>query len=365
MTTPSTATVSPSSADVTATARSRRGHRADSGRREKRGLPSIVPGLLLAALIALIALEFGSRFPILGAPVAGILMGMVLRNSVGVAPIFRPGLQFSSKTILRWSIVGLGFGLSLQQVARTGMDSLVVTLVTISGALLTAWVLGKWLGIPSRLKTLIGVGTAICGGSAIAAVSPIIKSEEHETAFAISTIFLFDIIGVLTFPALGYWMGMSDTGFGTWAGTAINDTASVVAAGYSFSDAAGDYGTVVKLTRATMIIPICLGLVAWQMWHNKKAGNTHINFRQIFPWFILWFVVASAIRSTGLIPEVLDEPLRFGAKFLIVLALTAIGLSSDLRRMRHVGLRPVLLGLGVWMSVIFSSLGVLVLMGVW
>ncbi|MFA5522361.1 MAG: YeiH family protein [Castellaniella sp.] len=327
--------------------------------------PSIVPGLLLAAAIALVATRVGGWFPLLGAPVAGILMGMIIRNTAGIAPVFRPGLQFSSKTILRWSIVGLGFGLSLQQVARTGAASLTVTLVTVTAAFISAWLLGKWLNIPSRLKTLVGVGTAICGGSAIAAVTPIIKPEEHETAFAISTIFLFDVVGVLTFPMMGHWLGMSDVGFGTWAGTAINDTASVVAAGYSFSNAAGDYGTVVKLTRATLIIPICLGLVAWQMWRNKQAGGTQVNLMRIFPWFILWFVVASAIRSMGLIPEFMDSPLRMTAKFLIVLALTAIGLSSDFRRMKHVGLRPVLLGFGVWMSVTFSSIAVMLAMGIW
>lgn len=327
--------------------------------------PSIVPGLLLAAAIALVATQVGGWFPLLGAPVAGILMGMIIRNTAGIAPVFRPGLQFSSKTILRWSIVGLGFGLSLQQVARTGAASLTVTLVTVTAAFISAWLLGRWLNIPSRLKTLVGVGTAICGGSAIAAVTPIIKPEEHETAFAISTIFLFDLVGVLTFPMMGHWLGMSDTGFGTWAGTAINDTASVVAAGYSFSSAAGDYGTIVKLTRATLIIPICLVLVGVQMWHNRRSGGTRVSLGRIFPWFILWFVVASAVRSMGLIPEVLDDPLRHSAKFLIVLALTAIGLSADLRRMKHVGLRPVLLGLGVWMSVMLSSIVVMLALGIW
>lgn len=328
-------------------------------------LPSIVPGVALAVAVALCATIIGRWLPLLGAPIAGILIGMLIRNVGGVSAVFRPGLQFSSRVILQWSIVGLGFGLSLQEVARTGMDSLLVTTVTIAAALISAWLLGRWLRIPSRLRTLIGVGTAICGGSAIAAVTPIIKPEEYETAFAISTIFIFNIVAVLTFPAMGHWLGMSDIGFGMWAGTAINDTSSVVAAGYSYSSAAGDYATIVKLTRATLIIPICLALIAVQVWRNKKSGSTRLNLTGIFPWFILWFVLASALRSTGLIPEVLDAPLRIIAEFLIVVALTAIGLSSDLRRMMTAGARPVLLGLGVWMSVVFSSLYVQYMLGAW
>lgn len=334
-------------------------------RREIPGTPSIIPGLLLATTIALCAMVIGRWLPLIGAPVAGILLGMAVCNIGNVSAVFRPGLQFASKKVLQWSIIGLGFGLSLQQVARTGMDSLLVTTVTIAAAFASALLLGKWLRIPSRLKTLIGVGTAICGGSAIAAVTPIIKPEEHETAFAISTIFIFNIVAVLLFPAMGHWLGMSDIGFGTWAGTAINDTSSVVAAGYSYSSAAGDYATIVKLTRATLIIPICLGLIALQVWHNKKVGAAKLDLRRIFPWFILWFVVASAVRSTGLIPEVMDAPLRLAAEFLIVVALTAIGLSSHLSLMLKAGIRPVLLGLGVWASVVFSSLGVQYLMGAW
>lgn len=330
--------------------------------------PSLLPGLMLAAIIAVFAMIVGKWLPLIGGPVTGIVIGLIIRNSLGVGPTFKPGLQFASKKVLQWSIIGLGFGLSLQQVARTGLDSLWVTAISISAAFVSAWLLGRWLGIPSKLKMLIGVGTAICGGSAIAAVTPIIKPEDHETAFAITTIFIFNIVAVLIFPAMGHWLGMSNEGFGMWAGTAINDTSSVVAAGYSYSQEAGDYATIVKLTRATLIIPICLGLIAIQAWEHKQSSNNSgngFNLARIFPWFILWFVVASAIRSTGLIPEVLDIPLRLTADFLIVMALTSIGLSSDLRSMASAGVRPVLLGLGVWVSVAGSSLLVQYLMGSW
>lgn len=327
--------------------------------------PSLISGLLLASSLALIALQLGKCLPLIGGPVSGIVLGLLIRNSIGVSTHFKPGLEFSSQKILQWSIVGLGFGLSLQQVARTGLDSLWVTSISIMAAFISAWLLGRWLSIPAKLKMLIGVGTAICGGSAIAAITPIIKPEDHETAFAITTIFIFNIVAVLVFPAMGHWLGMSDIGFGMWAGTAINDTSSVVAAGYSYSQEAGDYATVVKLTRATLIIPICLGLIIIQAIQHKKSGGTGFNLARIFPWFILWFVVASTIRSTGLIPEVLNLPLRLSADFLIIMALTAIGLSSDLRSMATAGIRPVLLGLGVWISVAGSSLFVQHVMGTW
>ena len=327
--------------------------------------PSPLYGLALAIVVGICAMVLGRWMPLIGGPVFGILLGIAVRNVIGVGPVFKPGLQFASKQVLQWSIIALGFGLSIQQVAKTGLESLWVTLVTIVVAFGSAYLLGKWLGIPSKLKTLIGVGTAICGGSAIAAVTPIIKPEDHETAFAISTIFIFNIVAVLTFPLMGHWLGMSDEGFGMWAGTAINDTSSVVAAGYSYSVAAGDYATIVKLTRATLIIPICLVLAFLVAWREKKQGKSNFSLARIFPWFILWFLVASALRSTGLIPEALNSSLHLLAQFLIVVALTAVGLSSDLRRMAVAGVRPIMLGLGVWVAVAGSSLAVQSFLGAW
>jgi len=205
------------------------------------------------------------------------------------------------------------------------------------------------------------VGTAICGGSAIAAVTPIIRPEDHDTAFAISTIFLFNLVAVLLFPLLGHLMHLSDLGFGLWAGTAINDTSSVVAAGYSYSKTAGDFATIVKLTRATLIIPVCLVLafvVAAREKRNAAKDGTasHFSLAKIFPWFILWFLVASAVRTAGFIPVAIQPAIHIAAEFLIIVALTAIGLSANLRRMAASGIRPILLGLGVWVAVAVSSL---------
>jgi uncharacterized integral membrane protein (TIGR00698 family) len=284
------------------------------------------------------------------------VLGIVVRNTISPGGTYTPGIQFAGKQVLQWSIIALGFGLSLDQVAKTGLESLSVTLVTMTVAFLTAWLLGRALKVQDKLKILIGVGTAICGGSAIAAVTPIIKPDEHDTAFAISTIFLFNLVAVLLFPLLGHVLHLSDLGFGLWAGTAINDTSSVVAAGYSFSKQAGDYATIVKLTRATLIIPICLILAFVTAWKQKKAGASDFSLKRIFPWFILWFLVASGVRTAGLVPVTIQPALHMAAEFLIIVALTAIGLSANLRKMASTGARPILLGLGVWAAVAVSSL---------
>ena len=301
--------------------------------------------------------------PVVGGPVFGIVLGILVRNIFSPGSPFDPGIRFASKYILQWSIIALGAGLSLSQIAHTGLDSLAVTSVTITVAGLSAWGLGRMLGVGERLTLLIGVGTAICGGSAIAAVTPIAKPEDHETAFAISTIFLFNLVAVLLFPALGHLLHLSDSGFGMWAGTAINDTSSVVAAGYSYSKAAGDYATVVKLTRATLIIPICIALTFVVAYREKRHGAGNFNVARIFPWFILWFLVASALRTAGVIPSSLLPFIHNAAEFMIIVALTAIGLSSNLRRMAATGVRPILLGLGVWVAVSVSSLAIQLVMG--
>jgi len=322
-----------------------------------------LPGLLLSVAIAAAALGLGRVLPLIGGPVFGIVLGILVRNLVAPGGTYTPGIQFAGKQVLQWSIIALGFGLSLDQVAKTGLESLSVTLVTITVAFLTAWLLGRMLKVHDKLKILIGVGTAICGGSAIAAVTPIIKPDEHDTAFAISTIFLFNLVAVLLFPLLGHLLHLSDLGFGLWAGTAINDTSSVVAAGYSFSKEAGDYATIVKLTRATLIIPICLALALITAWKQKKQGASDFSLRRIFPWFILWFLVASAVRTLGLVPVAIQPALHMAAEFLIIVALTAIGLSANLRKMASTGLRPILLGLGVWAAVSVSSLLVQLVIG--
>ncbi len=319
-------------------------------------------GIILAIVIAIVAWMLGSLVPIVGGPVFGIVLGIIINNTFGKPKITVPGIMFTSKKILTWAIVVLGAGLSLTQVLKTGLSSLSVTIFTLSASFIVAYGVGKLLGIPYKLKTLIGVGTAICGGSAIAAISPIIEADDMDISYSISTIFLFNIIAVLIFPPLGHLLGFSDKAFGLWAGTAINDTSSVVAAGYAYSNVAGAYATIVKLTRTTMIIPISLIFAFITSYKKKKEAKkdskVNYSFVKIFPWFIIWFLVASLLNTLGMFKGNSIIYINNLGKFMIVMALSAIGLNTDFKKMVSNGLKPILLGFIVWVSV--ASVSILV-----
>ncbi|MGZ9585795.1 YeiH family protein [Paenibacillus marinisediminis] len=324
-------------------------------------LKRLAPGLGLVLAISIIAVVLGTYFPIVGGPVFGLLFGLLLNNTVGKPQSTLNGVKFSSKKILQWSVIIIGCNLSLASVWSTGVESLAVLLSSLLAAFLAAYFFGKLLNIPSRLKILIGVGTAICGGSAIAATSPVIEAEETEIAYSISTIFMFNIAAVLLFPFIGHLLGLSDTGFGLWAGTAINDTSSVVAAGYLYSNEAGDYATIVKLVRTTFIIPITFFLAMYYARKKKKQqqveGNSETyKLSKVFPWFIVWFLVASLMNTLGLFSESVLAFTGEASKFMIVMALTAIGLSANLKAMLKTGVRPLIFGLSVWFSVATVSL---------
>lgn len=319
----------------------------------------LLPGLLLAAIPALLAWFGGQAFPLLGGAVLGILLGVALRALWRLPAAAIPGLDFAGKYVLQASIVLLGFGLDLGEVTRVGQASLRVAMVTLLLAFTTALLLGRALRVPVKLATLVGVGTAICGGSAIAAVAPILRPDEHDTAFALSTIFLFNLVAVLVFPPLGHLLGMDARQFGLWAGTAINDTSSVVAAGYAYGRDAGDYAVIVKLARATMIVPVCLilaGIMAWRARRQPASIASTLRAGSIVPWFIPWFITASLLRTAGHVPAIAQDWLHAGSSMAMILALTAIGLSTDVLQMRATGPRPVLLGLGVWLAVALGSL---------
>ena len=321
-----------------------------------------ISGITLSLALALAATWLGGKFPIIGGPVFGILFGIVINNTLGKPVWTESGVRFTSKKILQWAIIVLGSTLSLTQVWKTGLQSLSVMLFTLSAAFISAYGFGRLMKIPFNLTSLIGVGTAICGGSAIAAVSPILEAEEMEVAYSISTIFFFNIIAVLIFPPLGHLLGFSDNAFGLWAGTAINDTSSVVAAGYAFSSHAGAFATIVKLTRTTMIIPITLIFTAYMAMkkrrESREEGAVQYSFKRIFPWFILGFLLTSLLNTLGLFNTAVVSDLSFLGKFLIVMALSAVGLSADFKKMLKTGLKPLFLGLIVWFCVAVVSIGV-------
>ncbi|TAN29656.1 MAG: YeiH family putative sulfate export transporter [Actinomycetota bacterium] len=326
---------------------------------KRAGLPQILPGLGVATGLAVIATVLGKLAPVVGAPVFAILAGIMFASIRSHSPKLQPGLSFSSKAVLQGSIVVLGTGLSFRQVLSTGAASLPVLLGTLSIALIGAWLVGRALGISKDLRTLIGVGTGICGASAIAATDAVIEAQETDVSYAIATIFTFNILAVLTFPSVGRLMSLTPHAFGLWAGTAINDMSSVVAAASIFSTGAGSYAVIVKLTRTLMIIPITLAIAIWRS--KKLSGpstrtNHFKHVRRVFPVFIAWFLAAVFLNTFGLVPNAWHSRLSSLAEFMITIALGSIGLSTRLDKIRRAGPKPLALGAILWLLVAGSSL---------
>lgn len=306
-----------------------------------------------AVAVALVAAPVGSLLPLVGAPIAALAIGMVVAV-VRPAPVaLRPGLAFTSRYVLQVAIVLLGATISLGQVASVGIGSVPVLLSSLTAALVGAAVLGKMLGVPRRLRVLLGVGTGICGASAIAAVSGAVDAKEGELRYAISAIFVFNLVAVLVFVPLAHLLGMSQHEFGLWSGTAINDVSSVVAASFAYGHAAGTYGVIVKLTRTTTIIPIAVALAASQ----RRLGAAESSLVKAIPWFLLWFAAAATANSLGLFSGAARETFSHLGLALTTVALAAVGLSSDLAEARRTGHRPLLLGGMIWVLVAVTSLG--------
>jgi uncharacterized integral membrane protein (TIGR00698 family) len=328
----------------------------------------IAPGLLLALAVAAIATMLGRLAPIVGGPVFGIVIGAVAAAVIPAlrAPRWKPGCTVASKQVLQSSIVVLGAGLSLQQVVAVGRQSLPVMLGTLAIALGGAWILGRLLNVRGDTQILIGVGTGICGASAIAATTAITKAKSCEVAYAIGTIFTFNIAAVLLFPPIGHLLGMSPHAFGLWSGTAINDTSSVVAAGYAYGGDAGPASIVVKLTRTLMLIPIVIVLAILKARKDTTSEGFSLRtmpWRKIVPMFLIGFILAAGLDSLGVIPNAWHPVLSLVGAFLITTALAGIGLSLRPAELRKAGHRPLLLGALLWVAVAVSSLGLQALTG--
>lgn len=321
-----------------------------------------IPGLLVTLVVAGVATTLGQFFPIVGGPLFGILIGLIAGTAVTAlrGGSFSSGYTFASKPVLQASVVVLGTGLSIRQVLNVGGSSLPVMLGTVAVSLIGAYVIGRALGLDSDVRTLIGVGTAICGASAIAAATAVIKPKQADVAYAIGTIFTFNIAAVLLFPPIGHLIGMSGHSFGLWSGTAVNDISSVVAAAYSFGDGAGPYALVVKLTRSLMIIPIVMTLSLLYSRRQARAGGettSSIPWQRVVPPFLIGFLLAAVLDSLGVIPAGWHGWLNHLGTFMITMALAGIGLSMRLGQMRAAGVRPLLLGGALWLCVALSSLG--------
>lgn len=341
-----------------------------------QGLVKILPGAALSLAIAALAVFLESLLPvhIIGAAVIAMFLGMLFNIFLGRYTVFRAGQKFMSKKMLKFAIVLLGLSLNIGTVLDVGRKSLVVMVFTLLTCFGVGHFVGRALGLNWKLSNLISAGTGICGGSAIAAISSTIDADDQDVAYAMSATFLFDMAMIVLFPLMGQALGMSDEAFGLWAGTAVNDTSSVVATGYAYSEAAGAYATMVKLTRTLSIIPTVIVFAFIQLHIKRKealaAGATeegsamkaNFSIKKIFPWFILGFLALSAVASVFTLPAAVVTTVKSISKFLTVAALAAIGLGTSLSNMKQAG-KPMLHGFIISALVVAVALAVETAMG--
>jgi uncharacterized integral membrane protein (TIGR00698 family) len=321
-----------------------------------------LPGFLLCLAIALPAWFLGQRLAVAGGAIFGIVLGIILANFWRYPDIFKAGVKETSKRMLQSAVLLLGFGMNFGAVLQLGVQTLSIIFAVISSALLAGYLISRKLKDDSGEQTLIAVGTAICGGSAIAAAAPVIKATDKAVAGAISTVFLFNVIAVFVFPLIGHITGMSDLRFGTWAGTAINDTSSVLAAADSYSEGAVAIAAVVKLTRALMIVPVTFGLALIWSRRESRTGSSGFKLSKALPWFVVGFLAACIINTLnislgGIVP--FEATAFFGktmSRFLIVLAMAGIGLSTNLKELLRHGKKTLLLGFSLNLIVVAVSI---------
>ena len=326
------------------------------------------PGVLICLIMALLCTQLGKWLPVVGGPVFAILLGMAAGLFWKDKGACKEGIAFTSKKILQYAVILLGFGLDLFQVARVGLTSLPIICSTIATSLIVSFLLCRALRMPANIYTLVGVGSSICGGSAIAATAPVIGADDDEIAQAISVIFLFNVAAALFFPALGGAIGLNDPGFALFAGTAINDTSSVTAAASTWDTLHQTGGavlaqaTIVKLTRTLAIIHITLALAFWRTARAKREGGVtagRFSLKKVFPFFILFFVLASLITTAATAAGAdagIFHPLKSLSKFFIVMAMAAVGLNTDLVKLIRTGGKPILMGFCCWVSIACVSL---------
>lgn len=326
-------------------------------------------GLLLCLLIAIPAWFAGQAVPVIGGPVFAILAGMIITLTLTKKEPFTAGINYTSKKILQAAVVFLGFGMNLTEILAKGKQSLPIIISTIATSLIIAFILYKALKLRTNNAILVGVGSSICGGSAIAATAPVIEASDEEVAQSISVIFLFNVAAALIFPSLGAALGLSNEGFGLFAGTAINDTSSVTAAATAWDGIHGsntlEAAAIVKMTRTLAIIPITLFLALWRGRKEKNKAGSTFSLKKTFPFFVLFFILASVVTTVFRLPAEVTAPLKELSKFLIVMAMAAIGLNTNIVKLIKTGVKPIFTGFCCWLGISLVSLIMQHMLGIW
>ncbi|MBQ7037448.1 MAG: YeiH family putative sulfate export transporter [Clostridia bacterium] len=333
---------------------------------KKRGM--FILGVAICAAVAILSILLEKMIPggLLGSSIIALFMGTII-NSFFHPDWIKPALKFTSKRVLKAAIVLLGASLSVGTIMSVGKMTFFVMIFTFAMCFGGGYFVRKLFGLNWKLSNLISAGTGICGGSAVAAIAPVIDADDKDIAFALSSTFLFDMVMIALYPLMGRALGMTDIAYGIWAGTSVNDTASVVASGYAFSEVAGDFATMVKLTRTIAIIPTVLVFAYIGTRIKRKemqsGGGKKVNILKIIPWFIGGFLVLAIANSAGIIPAEVSAMLKTASKFLMVMALAAIGLGTSITDFKKAGLSPMFYGITIDTLVTLTALIVIWCMG--
>jgi uncharacterized integral membrane protein (TIGR00698 family) len=323
---------------------------------------SIWPGLALTALIA--AAAFGLRLvpgvDALSPLILSILLGMALHNTIGTPSAAKPGVTLSLKVILKAGIVLLGLQLTFGQVIEVGLRGVGIIAVTlVSTFLFTKW-LGRQLGVGARLTELIAAGTSVCGASAVIATNTVTRASDEDVAYAVACVTVFGSLSMVLIPMVeATVLHLGPDAYGLWTGAVIHEVAQVVAAAFQQGDAAGHTGTIAKLTRVMMLAPLvlALGLLARRRNEGASGGGAPI------PWFVFGFIAMVGVASLGIVPEAAEPWHRGLTQFLLAMALAAMGLETDIRKLAAEGARPALLGAVSWLFIVVLGFGLVLLLG--
>lgn len=324
----------------------------------KSATADLLPGLLLTSALALIATSL-QKLPginIFSPLILAVLIGVSIRNTVGIRSVYKPGITFSLKKILRLAVILLGLKLSFAQVFSVGLTGLLIVVITlVSAFIFTCW-FGAYLGVDRKLAQLIAAGTSICGASAVLATNSVVKATDEAVAYAVTIVTLFGTISMLLYPLLDLLFQTSPREFGLWCGVSIHDVAQVVAAASQKGSESGEIATISKLSRVIFLIPMLLGLGALsasQSTESKRAVKLSI------PWFVFGFIILVILNSFSIFPPAFKEIVTQGNQFLLTISLGAMGLETDISKMKETGLKPLFLGACSWLFISGLSLGMI------
>jgi len=315
---------------------------------------SIWLGLFLTTSLALLATVL-HRMPglqFLSPLILAVILGIIVRNSLTLSAACQPGIRFTLKRILRLAIILLGLRLSVSQILSEGPKGLgFVDFVLGSTFIFTCW-FGRQLGVSQQLSQLIASGTSICGASAVIATNGVVEGSDEDVAYAVTIVTVFGTLSMLLYPLLSRWLALTPEAFGLWAGASIHEVAQVVAAAFQTSQVSGELATIAKLSRVMFLIPVMLMLGVLSF--RQRSGTSQ---KLPIPWFVLGFVALIGVNSLQILPATLTETITQGNKFLLTVALVAMGLETRLHKFKQMGLRPLYLGAAAWLFISFLSLG--------